>query len=150
MDVEAVLQETLLRTWQLAPEVSSDGRGNALLRFAHRIARNLALSEFRRRRAAQVDPEILTRLAEDAEPEPAEPPDPMLRRHIVDCRASLPSQPRLALDARLDCAGGDADATLAGRLGMKLNTFLQNVSRARKLLLACLNQRGILLEGETP
>jgi len=37
-DTEAALQETLLRVWQLAPKVAPDGRGNSLLRFAHRNA----------------------------------------------------------------------------------------------------------------
>jgi RNA polymerase sigma-70 factor (ECF subfamily) len=34
-------------------------------------------------------------------------------------------------------------ATLAERLGMRLNTFLQNVTRARKLLVECLERRHV-------
>jgi DNA-directed RNA polymerase specialized sigma24 family protein len=41
VDVEAVLQEAFLRVWQLAPDFVPDGRPNALLRYAHRIARHL-------------------------------------------------------------------------------------------------------------
>jgi RNA polymerase sigma-70 factor (ECF subfamily) len=33
------------------------------------------------------------------------------------------------------------------RLGMKLNTFLQNFTRARKLLADCLRSRGVDLVG---
>jgi RNA polymerase sigma-70 factor (ECF subfamily) len=47
-DTEAVLQEALLRVWQVAPRFTPDGRPNALLRFAVRAARNLALDEVRR------------------------------------------------------------------------------------------------------
>ena len=50
VDTEAVLQESLLRTWQVAPRVVSDGKPNTLLRLAVRIARNLAVSERRRLR----------------------------------------------------------------------------------------------------
>ncbi|HVV86948.1 MAG TPA: sigma factor, partial [Kofleriaceae bacterium] len=50
IDVEAVLQEALLRVWQVAPRVNLDGRPNALLRLAHRIAKNLAIDELRRAR----------------------------------------------------------------------------------------------------
>ena len=38
VDTEAVLQEALLRVWQVAPRVRPDGRSNALLRFALRSA----------------------------------------------------------------------------------------------------------------
>ena len=47
-DTEAVLQETLLRVWQVAPRVEPDGSPNALLRFAIRVGRNTAISEIRR------------------------------------------------------------------------------------------------------
>ena len=33
IDVEAVLQETLLRTWQVAPRFVADGRPNGLVRW---------------------------------------------------------------------------------------------------------------------
>ncbi len=142
VDTEAVLQEALLRTWQVAPRVESDGRPNALLRMATRIARNLALDEARRYRATPL---------EDA-PEPAhdptpEAPDPMLRRHVLECRDGLPKQPARVLGARLASGGAEPDETLAERLGMQKNTFLQNLSRARKLLAACLEKRGITLGG---
>lgn len=139
IDVEAVLQESLLRVWQVAGRFERDGRPNGLLRFAIRIARNLAVSEVRRTRAAPVEPEDLeTTLA--VEPHEA---DPMLRQAIGDCRDKLPPKPRQALDARLASAGGSDDADLAEQVGMKLNTFLQNFTRARQLLADCLRKKGV-------
>jgi len=54
VDVESVLQESLLRVWQVAPRFERDGRPNGLLRFAIRIARNLAVSEVRHTRTVPV------------------------------------------------------------------------------------------------
>src|SRR5665647_2298519 len=100
VDVEAVLQESLLRVWQVAPRFIPDGWPNGLLRFTIRIARNLAVSELRRTRARPVEAaDLEAALAED-EPPVAEP-DPMLRRAIVECRDKLPAKPREAFDARL-------------------------------------------------
>lgn len=141
VDTEAVLQEALLRVWQVAPRLVDDGRPDGLLRLGVRIARNVAISEIRRHagRAA--------RGVELAEPEvtPAAPPDPMLRAAIVECRDRLPARPRAALMARLESAGCEADANLAAALSMKLNTFLQNITRARKLLRECLEGKGVEL-----
>ena len=39
VDAEAVLQETLLRIWQVAPRFVPDGRPDGLVRLGHRIAR---------------------------------------------------------------------------------------------------------------
>ena len=135
VDVEAVLQEALLRVWQVAPRFAPDGRPNGLLRLGVRIARNLAISEVRRTRATPV---------EDVEPvaEPAEP-DPLLRKAIAECRDQLPPKPRQALDARLASAGGEDDTDLAESLHMRLNTFLQNFTRARQLLADCLRKKGV-------
>jgi RNA polymerase sigma-70 factor (ECF subfamily) len=141
VDTEAVLQEALLRVWQLAPRVVGDGRGNALFRFGLRVARNLAIDELRRARGVAFDERVLE--ADTREPQA---PDPLLRRVIEECTKALPSQPAAALGARLDDAGGNADETLAARLGMRLNTFLKNIGRARKLLAHCLEKRGVKWE----
>jgi RNA polymerase sigma-70 factor (ECF subfamily) len=149
VDTEAVLQEALLRVWQVAPRFVPDGRPNGLYRLAVRIARNLAVSEHRRTRARGMDDEALERvLAEQAEGEPSGTPDPMLRRVIVGCREALPEQPARALAARLESFGGEPDETLAERLGMRKNTFLQNFGRARKLLAECLERHGVTLHTE--
>lgn len=144
-DTEAVLQETLLRVWQVAPRVQPDGRPDCLLRLAVRIARNLALDEVRRRRPVAGGLE----LGDDTLPvPPPAPPDPYLRRAIAACRERLPRKPAQALGARLDGGGAVPDRDLAARLGMRLNTFLQNFTRARRLLHECLRRAGIDVEAE--
>jgi RNA polymerase sigma factor (sigma-70 family) len=148
VDVEAVLQEALLRTWQVAPRFVPDGAPNGLVRLAQRIARNLAISETRRLRAAPVDPAVLAAGVDETQTFEARLPDPILREKIARCREKLPPRPGEALSARLDGAGSVPDATLAERLGMEKNTFLQNITRARKLLLECLERAGVDLEAE--
>jgi RNA polymerase sigma-70 factor (ECF subfamily) len=144
VDVEAVLQEALLRVWQVAPRFVPDGGANGLVRLAVRIGRNLAVSEVRRTRARPVEPADL-----EAEPDATvAAPDPMLRAAIAECRDKLPAKPREAFDARLASGGGSDDADLATSLGMRLNTFLQNFTRARKLLAECLGRRGIVIDQE--
>jgi RNA polymerase sigma-70 factor (ECF subfamily) len=145
VDVEAILQEALLRVWQVAPRFVADGEPNGLLRLAIRIARNLAVSELRRTRARPALPEEL----EDALPEvrPSEP-DPMLRRAITECRDKLPPKPREVFDTRLASAGDRDDVELASSIGMRVNTFLQNFTRARQLLADCLRKRGIVIDQE--
>ncbi|MBK7861589.1 MAG: hypothetical protein IPJ65_23830 [Archangiaceae bacterium] len=142
VDTEAVLQEALLRVWQVAPRFQLDGRPDALLRFAQVAARNVALSEMRRlgsKPPAEELPEVAVAFAS---------PDPLLRAAVVECKDKLPGKPRLALEQRLESAGGDDDHVLAERVNMKLNTFLQNFTRARKLLAECLKQRGVDLDAE--
>jgi len=147
IDVEAVLQEALLRVWQVAPRFVPDGRPNGLLRLGVRIARNLAISEVRRVRAVPAEAGDLEAALAAAERQAA-PPDPMLRDAIRACRDKLPARPRQALDARLEDGGGAGDPDLAASLGMRLNTFLQNVTRARQLLAECLRRRGVILDVE--
>jgi RNA polymerase sigma-70 factor (ECF subfamily) len=145
IDVEAVLQEALLRVWQVAPRFESDGRPNGLLRLGVRIARNLAISEVRRLHSTPVEPGDLEDTLADASPNPS---DPILRQAIAACRDKLPAKPRQALDARLASAGGQDDTELAASLDMKLNTFLQNFTRARQLLAECLKRSGVVLDEE--
>lgn len=152
VDTEAVVQECLLRVWQVAPRVQVDGKGDSLVRLAIRIAHNLAISEVRRARNRSFEPASLERvIAHDqahlrpADPEGA-PVDPMLRKVIALCREKLPKKPALALTERLLAAGNAPDEQLAARLGMKLNTFLQNFTRARRFLADCLREHGVDLE----
>lgn len=151
VDTEAVVQETALRVWQLAPSFEPDGRPNGLVRFAVRIARNLAISEVRRLKTRPVEPDDLERrIAAIASNESIEGSDPMLRRIIAECRDKLPEKPGQALRARLEAFGASSDSDLAVRIGMKKNTFLQNFTRARKLLEKCLEGRGVRVrEGVT-
>ena len=146
VDTEAVLQEALLRVWQVAPRLSPDGRPNTCFRLALRVARNLAISERRRLHGTTPAPNETFEAAFD--PVPARGSDPLLRKAIEGCREELPDKPAAALAARLAAAGAEADEALAARLGMRLNTFLQNFTRARRLLAACLRARGIDLAEE--
>lgn len=143
VDVEVVVQEALLRAWQLAPRVQRDGKANCLLRFSVRAARNLAIDEVRRRRR-----EVLRAPSDEELPAAPVEPDPLLRRAIEACRAELPKNPGRALLARLEAHGMESDAQIAERLGMKLNTLLKNFGRARQLLLECLERRGVHWGGE--
>lgn len=135
VDVEAILQESLLRVWQVAPRFTRDGKPNGLLRFAIRIARNLAVSELRRTKTEPTD-----ELEISDEPRV---PDPLLREAIRECRDKLPPKPRQVFDSRLADAGAHDDYDLAEAAGMRVNTFLQNFTRARQLLADCLKKKGI-------
>jgi RNA polymerase sigma-70 factor (ECF subfamily) len=145
-DTEAVLQEALLRVWQVAPRFTHDGKPNALLRFAVTTARNVALSEVRKTAATPTELETLHRALEAQHLTQPRPPDSFLRAAIVKCRAKLPPQPGAALTARL--TQSDDDSRLAAGVKMTLNTFLQNVTRARKLLAECLKKAGVDLDLE--
>ena len=74
--------------------------------------------------------------------------DPFLRQAIEDCRRELPGKPGQALAARLEAGGAEPDEALAARLSMRVNTFLQNFTRARRLLADCLRRHGIDLDAE--
>ncbi|MFO0660041.1 MAG: sigma-70 family RNA polymerase sigma factor [Polyangiaceae bacterium] len=149
VDTEAVLQEALLRIWQVAPRHIPDGRPESLLRLAIRIARNLAIDESRKMRAAPVENDDLEAALQNAESGAHRGgPDPFLRKAIEQCRDALPPKPAEALMARLTSGGSEPDEELAKKLGMRVNTFLQNFTRARKLLADCLEQRGIDLATE--
>jgi RNA polymerase sigma-70 factor (ECF subfamily) len=148
VDAEGVVQEALLRVWQVAPRFRPDGRPNGLLRLAVRAARNLAVSDLRARgRNVPEDDAGLARLVDAlAAAELPEWPDPLLRRLIEACREKLAGRPRAALEARLLAGGTEPDSALAARLRMRLNTFLQNVTRARKALAECLKRGGVDVE----
>jgi len=144
VDVEAVVQETLLRMWLLSQEKGRELSGeNASLRFAIGVARNIARSEARRwGREQLLPPEDLPEAAVDPEP----PSDPGLRRAITECLARVAAKPRKALRARMDFGGLMPDRDIAQSLRMTLNAFLQNIVRARRQVAACLGRKGISLE----
>jgi DNA-directed RNA polymerase specialized sigma24 family protein len=145
VDTEAVLQEALLRIWQVADRCEPDGRPHGLLRLGLRIASNLAISEARRHR---LQPGALGWELPDVNVEPSGVPDAALREAIAGCRDKLPAQPGRAIAARLTDGGLRDDHELAAELGMRTNTFLQNITRARALLAACLERAGIDLSLE--
>lgn len=150
VDTEAVLQESLLRVWQVAPRCQPDGKPHGLLRLASRITRNLAISAARRHSRAVIEeftPDGPHSEAAQAI-EPTNVPDESVRRAVAACRSKLPAKPETAIAARITADGGDNDHTLAEGLGMTINTFLQNVTRARRLLAECLRRAGIDLDLE--
>ncbi len=151
VDSEAVMQETLLRVWQVAPRFKPDGGPDGLLRLAIRIGRNLAVSELRRRRLAPMEMDALERLAHESGGRSVEAErrrDPLLRAAIEDCHRRMPPQPAAVFAARLASGGREPDERLADDLGMRKNTFLQNVTRAYRFLADCLRQRGVDLGEE--
>jgi DNA-directed RNA polymerase specialized sigma24 family protein len=142
-DVEGVIQESLLRMWKLAPTLELTGE-NASLRYVYRIARNLALHE-----ASRAGREVSLDTGggdafEIAAPAPA-PRDHGLRTAIFDCLLRLRGSPVVALRARL-AEGERPDRELASRCGMTLNTFLQNIVRARRHLASCLATHGVAVD----
>jgi DNA-directed RNA polymerase specialized sigma24 family protein len=145
VDTEAVVQETLLRMWQVAPRVRKDGP-DCLVRLAVRSARNLAISELRRARVRPAEVEELERRSGGVNPVE---PDPMLRQLIQGCLDKLPRKPGAAIRARLTASGSRPDPVLCAEVGMTLNTFLQNVRRARLSVAECLKRGGARLP-ETP
>jgi DNA-directed RNA polymerase specialized sigma24 family protein len=141
-DTESVVQETMLRMWVHAQDGARPLEGeNASLRFAIGLARNLARNMARKqKRERLLPPEELPQGIDDA---PADlPPDPLLGRLIEKCIQALTARTRNALRARLE-RGHIEDRALAGMLRMTLNTFLQNISRARRQLDACLERNGV-------
>lgn len=141
VDTEAVVQECLLRVWQVAPRLKPDDRPDSLTRFAIRTARNLAITDLRRRRPELLTDELLREHPDDERP-PDAIPDEALRDTIAECLKRLPNKPKLAMTSRLGGAGRP-DAVIADRIGMTLNTFLQNIRRARLALADCLREHGI-------
>lgn len=143
VDVEAVVQDALLRMWRLAPTLALEGP-DASLRFAHVVAKNLAREELRRARRFEPLPDDG---AHDIAIEPEPPADPALRRIIVRCFGKLGGRPKRALALRLAGGAPRPDRELAAELGMTVNTFLQNVVRAREALRKCFAKHG-LAQGE--
>lgn len=145
VDVEGIVQETLMRMWILCTdEVRRELAGdNASLRFAIGMARNLARAEARRfgREAhlpAENPPEV------EVAPDP--PPDPGLARVIAECLERVAKRPLAALRARLQMQSFLPDHAIAATLRMTVNTFHQNLVRARRQLAECIEGRGVALE----
>lgn len=141
VDVEGIVQETLLRMWHVASgrTVTLTGE-NASLRYAFGMARNLARNEARRLgRLRYLPPEELPE--PEVPPDPA--PDPALLRFLRECLAVLGGKPREALLARLELGSTRPDRLVAAELGMQLNTFLQNIVRARRQVRDCLLRKGV-------
>ena len=144
IDVESAVQETFLRMWLARQDQEREFTGeNASMRFALRVARNVALEEVRRARLDHLV--ALDDLDPSSEPsiDPAPLADKGLLRAIKNCVSRLRGKPRDALLARLARGHELHDRDVAASLGMAVNTFLQNVVRARKLVAVCLEGKGL-------
>jgi DNA-directed RNA polymerase specialized sigma24 family protein len=141
VDVEAVLQEGMARMWILAKTLKLKGT-DASLRYARTIVKNLARSEARRFGKDAVGLDELHN-APEAVVDPDPPTDDRVQQAIRRCLEKLPARPREALLARLR---GGPDRGLASGVRMKLNTFLQNIVRARRLMAECLDRAGVNVE----
>jgi DNA-directed RNA polymerase specialized sigma24 family protein len=143
VDVEAIVQETSLRMWLIATRRLRDLEGaDSSLRFAIGVARNLARSEARRMgRERHLPPEEMP----DDPVDPPATPDPRLAAAIRDCIARLTARLREVLQARITLGPHQPDREIAAGLGMKLNTFLQYVVRARQQVRRCLEGKGVPL-----
>ncbi len=144
VDIETVLQETLLRMWVLTQDSKRSLTGeNASLKFAIGIARNVARAEARRYRRDHLMPtEDLPEIAVPASPVP----DQGLRQMIHDCLQLLAGAPLKAMEARLEHGDRFSDHAIAEMIRMTKNTFLQNVVRARRKVSGCLEKRGVRLD----
>jgi DNA-directed RNA polymerase specialized sigma24 family protein len=144
VDVEVVMQETFLRMWLVALDRSRPIEGpDAALRFAFGVARNVILEELRRYPPDRfVELDVLVGLPEGCYEDNL--PDPALAGKLRDCLERIPSKPRAALSARLRDAFRP-DRELAAGLRMNINTFFQNIVRARRFLRDCLERGGVRL-----
>ena len=148
VDLEVVLQETLLRIWLLATRTGRILVGeNASLRMALGIARNVAREEVRRAKLGMLVPLADGDTTPELAVEPAPQPDPGLARAIRECIEGLPARLRAALLRRIGEGHALPDRALAEALGLTLNTFLQHIVRARKRLADCLARKGVELAG---
>jgi RNA polymerase sigma-70 factor (ECF subfamily) len=147
IDAESVLQEVLTRVWTTANRCKRDGRPHALVRYAIRIQHNLAIDELRKARLEATDVDTLERYLMAEEPSEPGYSDPLMRRLVKGCLELLPPKAQAVVRARWESSGLASDSELAAQLNMKLNTFLQNVTRARKLLADCLRSQGADVPG---
>ena len=143
VDAEGIVQEALLRMWHLASDRNRTLEGeNASLRWALALARNLARNEARKRKRHAE----LPNLPVNDEPVLDPDSDPLLMRRIRECVGKLTGQLWRAFDLRLKLGAQVPDAQLAQIAEMTRNTFLQNVTRARRQVVRCLEAAGVTRE----
>ena len=139
IDVEAVVQETVMKVWELAATIGPRGRPDFLLHWAQEVAKNHALNRSDRAKREvplEAHHDLPTRATVSAS-------DPILRARIRECLAALSASTRRVLEARLHDAGQHSDRDLSAMLGMSYDTFRKNLSRAREALEQCLREHGI-------
>jgi len=142
IDTEGIVQETLVRMWHWSREPDRPWTGeNASLRSAIRVAHNLARNMARKHRREHLLP------PDDLPHEPGpilgpSEPDPLLRRIIRRCLDALVGPLRRAMRVRLE-SGQLPAREQAAEAGMTVNTFHQNIARARRHVDACLEKHGV-------
>jgi DNA-directed RNA polymerase specialized sigma24 family protein len=141
VDVEGIVQEACLRMWVRAGDtgVPPLTGTNASLRFAIVLAKNLARNEARKRvREEVLPPEDMPDVVVEPDPDP----EPRLRSAIRECVEALTGKLSQVMSLRLGNDGSLSDRELAEQIPMKVNTFVQNVVRARKQIDTCLDGKG--------
>jgi len=147
VDVEAMVQEALLRMWGIAHSGRTLEGPDASFRLARAVVRNVVNEELRRLRrhgGPPADPWPEGDEVEIAGPA-SEPPDPLLRRIILGCLDKVPGIPAQAIRARIELGHLLSDRGIAVRLQMRTNTLLKNIGRARRFLAQCLEENGVRL-----
>ena len=90
-------------------------------------------------------PNELPEIGVEPDPAPDPAPDPFVARSIRECLDRLAKRPLQAIRARIHLGHAMSDRDLARAAGMTLNTFLQNIVRARRQLGPCLERKGVPL-----
>jgi RNA polymerase sigma-70 factor (ECF subfamily) len=140
VDVEAVVQETVIQIWEHdASRISRTSRPEFLLRWAIVVARNKALN-IAKRTGRQDSLEAHVDLTTPAAHAPG---DPFLSARIRRCLEELPPTLRRVLEARVKDDGQHSDRELAGLLDTTFAAFRQNLARGRHGVEDCLKKHGI-------
>jgi DNA-directed RNA polymerase specialized sigma24 family protein len=142
VDTEGIVQEAFTRMWLRSQERMPALTGeNASLRSAIVTAANLARNTARKHRREQLLPPEDIPVGID--PPVAPPlPDPLLRRIIRKCIDALAGPLRRAMRANLD-RNHRPKPEQAQLAGMTVNTFNQNLVRARRGVDDCLRRNGV-------
>lgn len=143
VDVECVVQDTLVQMWIRRGEGCGPLGENASLRYAIEAARDVARSQ-----ASRTGCEAL--LPHDDVPELELPPDMeadlALRKAMLDCFNKLEPEEEHNLRWRMEL-GWVRDVHFAEKYHMTTAALSETIARARKRVVRCLAQQGIKLEG---
>lgn len=138
VDVEAVVQDTVIKVWEDPLRIRPDGRPGFLLRWARTVALNAARNAARRQghhAAMPADDDV----AGDVRPMS----DVFLRTRVQECFGRLPVPQQRAFRARVADAGSRTDRQLAASIDMSFDAFRQTLTRGRRALVACLRSFNI-------
>lgn len=139
---EDVFQESLLTAWRRLPDYDKTRPFGPWLRG---IAANVILAALRqhKRVTALCDQELLEQLDSRCEALARSPTGDTLDEKLDalrDCVRSLPEPYRQAIETRIQ-AEDEPSESVAGRLGINLETLKKRLQRARARLLECLQRK---------